>query len=58
MFQTSSRIVIDVIDARTNKLVYRNHATGDVVRGISESTRAARIDAAVAQAPGPFFGRN
>lgn len=51
-------IVIDVIDARTNKLVYRNFATGDVVRGVSDGTRAARIDAAVAEALQPFFGRN
>ena len=48
-------IVIDVLDARTNKLIYRNFATGDVVKGASEGTRAARIDAAVAQALGPFF---
>ena len=48
-------IVIDVIDARTNKLVYRNFAAGDVVRGASDGTRAARIDAAVGQALSPFF---
>lgn len=48
-------ILIDIIDARTNKLVYRNFATGDVVRGASEGTRAARIDAAVGQALEAFF---
>lgn len=48
-------ILIDVIDARTNKLVYRNLAKGDVVRGASASTRSARIDAAVAQALAEFF---
>ena len=48
-------IVIDVIDSRTNKLVYRNFTAGDVVRGTSGKTRAARIDAAVAQALGGFF---
>ena len=48
-------IVIDVIDARANKLVYRNFAKNDVVMGASESTRASRIDAAVAQALAPFF---
>ncbi|MCX6873459.1 MAG: DUF4136 domain-containing protein [Verrucomicrobia bacterium] len=48
-------IVIDLIDSRTNKLVYRNFATGDVVRGASGKTRAARIDAAVAQALAGFF---
>lgn len=48
-------IVIDVIDARANKLVYRKFAKNDVVMGASESTRASRIDAAVAQALAPFF---
>lgn len=48
-------IVIDVVDRRTNKLVYRNFAKNDVVKGASDSTRAARIDAAVAQALAPFF---
>jgi hypothetical protein len=48
-------IVIDVVDRRTNKLVYRNFAKNDVVKGASDSTRAARIDAAVAQALTPFF---
>lgn len=48
-------ILIDVVDARTNKLVYRNLAKGDVVKGASPETRAARIDAAVAGALEPFF---
>lgn len=48
-------IVIDIIDTRTNKLVYRNFAKGDVIKGASPSTRAARIDAAVTQALGDFF---
>ncbi|MEY4569178.1 MAG: hypothetical protein RLZZ398_617 [Verrucomicrobiota bacterium] len=51
-------VVIDVIDSRTNKLVYRNFAKGDVIKGASSGTRTARIDAAVAQALGPFFGGN
>jgi len=42
--------VIDVIDSRTNKLVYRNFTAGDVAR-------AARINAAVGQALQPFFGK-
>jgi hypothetical protein len=50
-------IVIDVIDSRTNKLVYRNYAVGDVVRGATDSVRTSRIDAAVAEAIGPFFGK-
>lgn len=48
-------IVIDVVDRSTNKLVYRNFAKNDVVKGASDSTRSARIDAAVAQALAPFF---
>jgi len=48
-------IVIDVIDSHTNKLVYRNFAAGDVVRGASGKARAARIDAAVAQALAGFL---
>ncbi|MEO5714311.1 MAG: DUF4136 domain-containing protein [Luteolibacter sp.] len=48
-------IVIDVIDSHTNKLVYRNFAKGDVIKGASAGTRAARIDAAVGQALAEFF---
>ena len=48
-------ILIDVVDARTNKLVYRNLAKGDVVKGASPETRAARIDAAVSNALEPFY---
>jgi hypothetical protein len=48
-------ILIDVVDARTNKLVYRNLAKGDVVKGTSPETRAARIDAAVSGALEPFY---
>jgi hypothetical protein len=51
-------IIIDVIDSRTNKLVYRNFAKGDVIKSASSGTRAARIDAAVAQVLAPFFGGN
>ncbi len=54
-FFRQAGIVIDVIDTKTNKLVYRNFAKGDVIKGASPSTRAARIDAAVAQALAPFF---
>lgn len=51
-------IVVDVIDSRTNKLVYRNFAKGDVIKGASADTRAARIDAAVGEALQPFFGKS
>lgn len=54
-FFRQAGILIDVIDARTNKLVYRNFAKGDVVVNASPATRAARIDAAVADALADFF---
>lgn len=54
-FFRQAGILIDVVDARTNKLVYRNLAKGDVVKGVSASTRAARIDTAVTGAVADFF---
>lgn len=54
-FFRQAGIVIDLIDRRINKLVYRNFAKGDVIKGASAGTRAARIDAAVAQALAGFF---
>ena len=48
-------IVVDVIDRKTNKLVYRGFAKGDVVKGVSDFTRATRINASVAQALAGFF---
>ena len=54
-FFRQAGIVIDVIDSRTHKLVYRGFSKNDVVKGASAGTRAARIDAAVAEALAPFF---
>jgi hypothetical protein len=54
-FFRQAGIVVDVIDSRTNKLVYRGFSKNDVVKGASASTRAARIDAAVAEALANFF---
>jgi hypothetical protein len=48
-------ILIDVVDARTNKLVYRGFSKNDVIKGASDNNRAVRIDAAVAEALMPFF---
>lgn len=48
-------IVVDVIDAKTNKLIYRNFAEGDVVRGVSDDRRSDRIEAAITQALADFF---
>lgn len=54
-FFRQAGIVIDVLDSRTNKLVYRGFAKGDVIQGATPGTRAARLDAAVASALAGFF---
>ena len=54
-YYQAAGLVIDVIDARTNKLVFRNVFKADVVQGGSDSARAQRINAGVAQALAPFF---
>lgn len=51
----SGTIVIDVMDAKTSKLVYRNHATRDLAPNASAGVRQQRIREAVAQALDPFF---
>ncbi|MEI8312670.1 MAG: DUF4136 domain-containing protein [Verrucomicrobiota bacterium] len=48
-------ILIDVLDARTNKLVFRNYAVRPVTGGVDAATRQARIDSTVSQALAPFF---
>jgi hypothetical protein len=48
-------VVIDILDARTNKLIYRNFAKGAVAQGISDAARQARLNSAVAGALAPFF---
>lgn len=48
-------LIVDVIDARTNKLVYRNAWVGDLVSGLSSSQRRARVNNAVNEALAPFF---
>ncbi len=48
-------IVIDVLDARTNKLVFRNYAVRPVTKGLDASARQSRIDSAVSQSLSPFF---
>ena len=54
-FFRQTGIVVEVIDARRNKLVYRNFAKGDVIKGISDSARAQRINEAVTRAIMPLF---
>lgn len=51
----SGTIVVDVIDAKTNKLVYRGHATRDIYKNNSDSGRQAIIDQAVTEALQGFF---
>ena len=48
-------LLVDVIDAKTNKLVYRNKYVGPIIQGGSSSARAQRINNAVNQALAPFF---
>lgn len=48
-------IVVDIVDVNSGKLVFRNFAKGDVIQGASASTRAARIDQAIATTISPFF---
>lgn len=43
-------LVIDVIDGRTFKLLYRNYAVRQVFRNLTEAARAERIQEAVNQA--------
>jgi hypothetical protein len=51
----SGTIVVDVIDAKTNKLVYRGHATQDIYKSNSSSARQAAINTAVTNALNGFF---
>ena len=48
-------IVVDVMDAKTNKLVYRNFAKRDIHRGLSDSVRKQRIEQAISEAMQKFF---
>jgi hypothetical protein len=43
-------LVIDVIDAKTYKLLYRNYAVRQVLRNLPDDARAERIQSAVDQA--------
>lgn len=54
-FFRQAGILVDVIDSKTNKLVFRGFSKYDVMADASASTRAARIDAVVAEALEPFF---
>ena len=48
-------LIVDVVDTKTNKLVYRNVSVGDLVNGASDVERKDIIAAAVNEALVPFF---
>lgn len=48
-------VVVDIIDNKTGKLVYRDFATGDLTGDVSDAQLRARINAAVKQALAKFF---
>ncbi len=48
-------ILVDVIDSKTNKLIFRNHYAHDIVDNPSDAERAKRIDKAMVLALDPFF---
>ena len=48
-------IVIDILDAKDNQLIYRHFAKRDLLEGADTATRNARINEAVAEALEPFF---
>ena len=51
----ASAIVIDIIDADTNELIYRNFAKRDVLQDITDDERIARVRSAVGEALADFF---
>lgn len=48
-------LVVDLIDAKTNKLVYRNYSRRDIHDNLPESQRRQRVNQMVAEALAPFF---
>lgn len=48
-------LVIDIIDSKTGKLIYRDYATRDVTGGLSDAQLKAHADSAVQQALAKFF---
>ncbi len=48
-------VVIDIIDGKTGKLVYRDFATRDVTGSLSDAQLKAHADSAVQQALAKFF---
>jgi hypothetical protein len=48
-------LVISIFDAKTNELIHRDYAAGDLVKGLSDSVRQQRTNEAVAIALRKFF---
>ncbi|NWK55786.1 DUF4136 domain-containing protein [Verrucomicrobiaceae bacterium N1E253] len=48
-------LVVDVIDTKTNELVFRNHYAKDIVDVPSDAQRTQRINAAIKETLAPFF---
>ncbi len=48
-------LLVDVIDSKTNKLIYRNISVGDLVNGPSDVRRPELVRAAVNEALAAFF---
>ena len=46
---------VSIYDAKTNELIHRDYAAGDIVKGLSDSTRQKRTSEAVAIALRNFF---
>ena len=54
-YYQAGTVVIDIIDNRTGKLVYRDYATRDVTGGLSDAQLQARAASAVQEALAKFF---
>lgn len=50
-------ILVDVIDTKTNKIVFRNHYAKDMIDSPTDAQRKQRVQAAVKEALKPFFSQ-
>ena len=51
----SGAVVIDILNAKTNQLIYRNFASRNVIENVSAEQRRQRINGAVSEALAKFF---
>ncbi len=54
-YYQAGTVVIDIIDNKTGKLVYRDYATRDITDNLSDAQFQARANSAVKQALAKFF---